>query len=83
MKHNLVIKVLLLAIVVLLTVNLIRPILSPSVTHAARRIQYKVAVYWELRNEQEFQSLLNDYAKEGWELVAIEPTQLGCFIFKK
>lgn len=65
MKHNLVIKVLLLAIAVLLTVNLIRPILSRSVTHAARRIQYKVAVYWELRNKQQMESLLNDYAKDG------------------
>lgn len=85
MKHNLVIKLLLLAIAGLLTVNLIRPLLSPSVTHAARPIQYKVVeIPPDTRSDQATQvieSLLNEYGKKRWELVAV--VMVNWLIFKK
>lgn len=88
MKQNVVIKVLLVAIVVLLTVNLIRPLLSPSVTHAARPIQYKVVPHPETigklppERAQIVQSLLDQHAKNGWELVVFDPLDYH-LIFKK
>jgi len=85
MKHNLVIKVLLSATMVLLAVNLIRPLVLPLVTHAARPIQYKVVVIeWHgiAQTPPVIESQLNKCAKEGWELVTLDPTT-PYFIFKK
>lgn len=87
MKHNLVIKLFLLAIVVLLTANLIRPLVSPSISHAAPSIQYKVVMLdYTLPIDQlgpVMESLLNEYGKKGWEMVTAPSMQFPYFIFKK
>lgn len=81
MKHNLVIKVLLVAIVILLAVNLIRPLVLSSVTYAARRIQYKVVKIPHQAKAEHVESLLNNYGKDGWELVVT--IYWDVLIFKK
>jgi len=83
MKKNLFIKVILLVIASLLVINLIVLFVLPSVTNAARNIQYKAVDFSNLFDAAEIESLLNNYAKDGWELVAIEQIQVGCFIFMK
>ena len=83
MKKNLFIKVILLVIASLLVINLILLFVSPSVTNAARNIQYKAVDIGNLFDAGKIESLLNNYAEDGWELVAIEQMQVGCFIFMK
>jgi len=83
MKKNLFIKVILLVIASLLAINLIVLFVSPSATHAAGRIQYKVVAYVGYEDDaQQMESLLNTFANDGWELVTLEPV-FGSFIFKK
>ena len=82
MKKNLFIKVILLVIASLLAINLIVLFVSPSTTHAAGRIQYKVVAYEGYEDAQQMESLLNTFANDGWELVTLEP-MLRSFIFKK
>jgi hypothetical protein len=83
MKKNLFIKVILLVIASLLAINLIVLFVSPSTTHAAGRIQYKVVAYVGYEDDaQQMESLLNTFANDGWELVTLEPV-FGSFIFKK
>ena len=83
MKKNFFIKVILLVIASLLAINLIVLFVSPSATHAAGRIQYKVVAYSAHYNDvQQMESLLNAFANDGWELITLEPV-FGSFIFKK
>jgi len=83
MKKNLFIKVMLLVIASLLAINLIMFFVVPSSTDAAARIQYKAVDIGNLFDAEKIESLLNSYAEDGWELVAIEQMQVGCFIFMK
>ena len=68
MKGDLFIRTLLIIIVVLLALNIVLPILSnPMPSYAARSIQYKV---FELPGEiEDIEKILNEYGKEGWELI--------------
>jgi len=84
MKCDLFIKISLIMIVVLLALNIILPILSnPATSYAAKNIQYKAVDIGNLFDAEKIESLLNNYAEDGWELVAIEQMQVGCFIFMK
>jgi len=71
MKCDSFIKISLLIIVVLLALNLILPLLSNTIpSYASRSIQYKVIDCENyLRTETELEKFLNEYGKEGWELI--------------
>ena len=84
MKENRFIKVVLIIIGVLLSLNLIVLLLSnPTPSYAAKSIQYKVVRSEEVpRDEENFEKLFNEYGKEGWEFVGFE-LQWGLYIFKR
>ena len=81
MKFDLFTKISLIIIVVLLALNIILPILSsPTPSYAAKNIQYKVINYEEAGGKESFEKLLNEYGKEGWELIGLE---LKWYVFKR
>ena len=86
MKFDLFTKISLIIIVVLLALNIILPILSsPAPSYAAKNIQYKIIDYQEVevpRKIENIEKLFNEYAKEGWEFVALE-LNWGFYIFKR
>ena len=84
MKENRFIKVVLIIIGVLLSLNLIVLLLSnPESSYAAKSIQYKVVKSKEVpKDEENFEKLFNEYGKEGWEFVAFD-LQWGFYIFKR
>ena len=84
MKENRFIKVVLIIIGVLLSLNLIVLLLSnPTPSYAAKSIQYKVVRSEEVpRDEENFEKLFNEYGKESWEFIAFD-LQLGFYIFKR
>jgi hypothetical protein len=84
MKNYLFIRTLLIIIVVLLALNIILPILSnPAPSYAARQIQYKVSQMAE--ETKDIEKILNEYGKEGWELITVGFSGLGnpIVIFKR
>jgi len=84
MKENRFIKVVLIIIGILLSLNLVILLLSnPTPSYAAKSIQYKVVRSKEVpRDEENFGKLFNEYGKEGWEFVAFD-LQWGLYIFKR
>lgn len=82
MKLDKCTKVLLLAIVVLLTIIIVRPAFEPKNSYAAKGVEYKVvplAMDFTLREMEHLQKRLNDFATEGWELILIYPGGIGVF----
>lgn len=82
MKYDLFTRISLIIIMVLLALNLILPLslLSPVPSYAARSIQYKVAFCEYPKHDRVddrdiyernvlLEKLLNEYGKEGWELI--------------
>lgn len=84
MKENRFIKVVLIIIGVLLSLNLVVLLLSnPPTSYAAKNIQYKVINCEEAPFEKEnFEKLFNEYGKEGWEFIGLEIGR-GFYIFKR
>jgi len=81
MKSDLFIKISLIIIVVLFALNTILPILSsPAPSYAARSIQYKV--FEKATGVGDIEEILNEYGKEGWELIN-DPSLCNVFIFKR
>ncbi len=95
MKGDLFTKISLIIIVVLLALNIILPILSsPVPSYAAKNIQYKVITCEEPARKlardlamdgDSFEKLLNEYGKEGWELISAPCLSggVGIIIFKR
>jgi hypothetical protein len=84
MKENRFIKIMLIIIGVLLSLNLIVLLLSnPKPSYAAKSIQYKVVRGEEVPEDEEIvEKLFNKYGEEGWEFVVQDP-QWGFYIFKR
>jgi len=84
MKESRFTKVLLIIIIVLLALNIVLPILSnPMPSYAARLIQYKVSEMAGGAGDTE--KILNEYGKEGWELITVGFSGIGnpIAIFKR
>ena len=83
MKGDLFSRTLLIIIVVLLALNIVLPILSnPMPSYAARPIQYKISEEMAgARVAGDIEKILNEYGKEGWELITVGFSGIG--IFKK
>jgi uncharacterized membrane protein YjgN (DUF898 family) len=84
MKGDSFIRTLLIIIVTLLALNIILPILSsPVPSYAARPIQYKVSEMAGGAGDTE--KILNEYGKEGWELITVGFSGIGnpIAIFKR
>jgi len=90
MKDNLFIRTLLIIIVILLALNIILPTLSnPTTSYAAKNIEYKVIGDDEIPYDaykgflaEPTEKLLNEYGKEGWELIPMTPG-VDLVIFKR
>jgi len=83
MKDNLFTKVALFIGVILLFLNLIGFVYSPSSSYAAKSIQYKVKdIKFQYDTGKLIQAELDKSGSEGWELVAID-TSGGHMIYKK
>ena len=79
MKGDLFIRTLLIIIVVLLALNIVLPILSnPMPSYAARPIQYKFSEMAGGAGDAE--KILNEYSKEGWELITVGFSGIGSTI---
>ena len=95
MKRDLFIRVSLIIIGGLLAFNLILILLSsPIPSYAAKNIQYKVITCEEPARKlardlamdgDSFEKLLNEYGKEGWELISAPCLSggVGIIIFKR
>jgi len=79
MKDSLFTKMALIVAVILLFLNLIGLVYSPSSSYAARSYRYKVIPY--IMGTKNLQDELNKLGAEGWEFVAVEAQ--GHLIFKK
>lgn len=66
-------KTCLLAIVVLLTILLVKPVLNPRDSYAAKRSEYKIIEFGNASRPLQWEQALNQYAKDGWELVGLSP----------
>lgn len=75
-------KACLLAIVVLLTILLVKPVFEARDSYAAKKVQYKVVFLSEPRESgkkhdpQIWEVELQKYGSEGWELVGFAPSNL-------
>jgi len=93
MKGDLFIRNLLIIIVILLSLNIILPLLSnPATSYAANSIQYKVNYCGVgavgLLKTDDLEKLLNQYSKEGWDPISINIVAIGLggkalVVFKK
>jgi len=84
MKGDLFTRTLLIIIVTLLALNIILPILSnPATSYAAKNIEYKVITFGSTKpNAAQTEILFNEFGKEGWEFIQIEPFST-LMIFKR
>ena len=78
MKIDRYVKTVLTVIAALLALLVLRPILASTPSHAANPIQYKIV---DSRGSSP-ESTLNQYGKEGWELVWVYQ-QTGIHVFKR
>jgi len=85
MKSGLFIRNLLIVIAILLALNIILPLLSnPATSYAAKNIEYKVITFGPTKpNAAQTEILFNEFGKEGWEFIQIEPWLDGLMIFKR
>jgi len=61
-------KACLLAIVVLLTILVVKPVFEPRDSYAAKKVQYKVVFLEEPSIERHWEEKFQQYGNEGWEL---------------
>ncbi len=67
MKESKFVKVTLIILVVLLTVDISTKVLfNPSEATAAGKIQYKVVSLGSINSPSEYEELLNSMADQGW-----------------
>lgn len=68
----------LLAVIVLVSVFLVRPLFEVRNGYAGKSIDYKVITLHEPNNESElkrsWEEILKQYGKDGWELVGFAPS---------
>ena len=62
-------KACLFAIVVLLTILVVKPVFEPRDSYAAKRAEYKVIDFSYGSKAAEWEQIFNQYGKDGWELV--------------
>ncbi|MBI3755337.1 MAG: DUF4177 domain-containing protein [Deltaproteobacteria bacterium] len=62
-------KACLLAIVILLTILVVKPVFEARESYAAKTVQYEVVD--STLNPDNANKVLNEQAKNGWELVAV------------
>ena len=62
-------KACLFAIVVLLTILIIKPMFEAKESYAARTVQYKVVFLSEPKNEKQWETEFLQYGNDGWELI--------------
>jgi hypothetical protein len=66
-------KTCLLAIVVLLSIFVVKPVFEPRYSYAAKSIEYKVIEFTHQAQPKEWETVLNQYGKDGWELAGFSP----------
>ena len=83
MKIDSFVRVLLIIIATLLVLNVILPMLSnPSVSYAAKNVEYKVVDASKLDYGPQLEIFLNELGKEGWEYIPKHPWD-SYMIFKR
>jgi len=71
MKVDLLNRILLVIAIVLIASNLIASLMTSSDSYAAKRNEYKVVCYVGIGGKQ-LEALLNQYGREGWELITVD-----------
>jgi hypothetical protein len=85
-KSDFFFRILLVAVAVLLTLNIMAYLVQGSPTYAAKKMEYKVAKYFSGKSKPEIevqmQAVLEQAGAEGWELVTLD-SRNHVLIFKK
>jgi hypothetical protein len=85
-KSDVFLRVLLVTVAVLLTLNIMLSFTQSSPTYAAKKMEYKVAKYFSGKSkpsiEVQMRTVLEQAGAEGWELVTLDGRN-HVLIFKK
>ena len=79
MSRDIFTKLVLIVGIILLGLNL----MQSSSSHALGSYQYKVVTHRDINTPEELEKMLNEYGKQGWELLTYVPSKAGGAIFRK